>query len=186
MCEEYESLHDTSVRPDMVMGQSIVLSEIKTEVPLENDDPAHQNLLLQRYEERIKSLSQTDRVSKFCMDAGVWSEKLKTVLELYDLETHQKKLGPDYHRLKTMVKRSIEQDIRNKNFGARNGNYERNAVVKNQGAKQRVQRILVDCWQWETNGQCVKGDNCSFRHDVNKRGKITPSNPSPNSFMQQK
>ena len=41
------------------------------------------------------------------------SEKLKTVLELYDLETHQKKLGPDYHRLKTMVKRSIEQEIRN-------------------------------------------------------------------------
>ena len=38
------------------------------------------------------------------------SEKLKTVLELYDLETHQKKLGPDDHRLKTMVKRSIEQD----------------------------------------------------------------------------
>ena len=36
------------------------------------------------------------------------SEKLKTVLELYDLETRQKKLGPDYHRLKTMVKRSIE------------------------------------------------------------------------------
>ena len=45
------------------------------------------------------------------------SEKLKTVLELYDLETHQKKFGPDYHRLKTMVKRSIEQEIRNKNFG---------------------------------------------------------------------
>ena len=32
------------------------------------------------------------------------SEKLKTVLELYDLEIHQKKAGPDYHRLKTMVK----------------------------------------------------------------------------------
>ena len=44
------------------------------------------------------------------------SEKLKTVLELYDLETHQKKLGPDHHRLKTMVKRSIEEDKRNKNF----------------------------------------------------------------------
>ena len=40
------------------------------------------------------------------------SEKLKTVLELYDLEIHQKKIGPDYHRLKTMVKRSIEQDIK--------------------------------------------------------------------------
>ena len=113
------------------------------------------------------------------------SGKLKTVLELYDLEIHQTKLGPDYHRLKTMVKRSIEQDIRSQNFGARNGNYEKNAVVKNQGTKQRVQRILGDCWQWETNGQCVKGDNCSFRHDINKREKVTPSNPSPNSFMQQ-
>ena len=113
------------------------------------------------------------------------SEKLKTVLELYDLETHQKKLGPDYHRLKTMVKRCIEQEIRKKNFGARSGNFEKNAVVKNQGTKQRVQRILGDCWQWETNGQCVEGDNCSFRHDINKRGKSSPSNPSPNSFMRQ-
>ena len=99
------------------------------------------------------------------------SGKLKTVLELYDLETHQKKAGPDYHRLKTMVKISIEQEIRNKNFGARSGNFEKNAVVKNQGTKQRVQRILGDCWQWEANGQCVKGNNCSFRHDINKRGK---------------
>ena len=47
------------------------------------------------------------------------SDKLKTVLELYDLETHQKKSGPDYHRLKTRVKRSIEQEIRNKNFWIR-------------------------------------------------------------------
>ena len=99
------------------------------------------------------------------------SDKLKTVLELYDLEIHQKKLGPGCHRLKTMVKSSIEQDLRNKNFGARNGNYERKAVVKNQGTKQRGQRILGDCWQWEANGQCSKGDNCSFRYDVNKRAK---------------
>ena len=75
------------------------------------------------------------------------SEKLKTVLELYDLEIHQKKAEPDYHRLKTMVKRSIEQNSRTKNFRIRNGNYERNAVVKNQGTKQRGQRILGECWQ---------------------------------------
>ena len=36
------------------------------------------------------------------------SEKLKTVLELYNMEIHQKKAGPEYHRLKTMVKRRIE------------------------------------------------------------------------------
>ena len=63
------------------------------------------------------------------------SEKLKTVLELYNIEIHQKTAGPDYHRLKTMVKRSIEQNLRIKNFEARNGNYETNAVVKNQEDK---------------------------------------------------
>ena len=113
------------------------------------------------------------------------SEKLKTVLKLYNLEIHQKKAGPYYHRLKTMVKRSIEQNLRIKNFEARNGNYERNAVVKNQGTKQREQRSLGDCRQWEANGQCSKGDNCSFRHDVNKGAKMTQPNPSPNSLMQQ-
>ena len=102
------------------------------------------------------------------------------------MEIHQKKAGPDNHRLKTMVKRRIEQDLRNRNFGARNGNYERNAVVKNQGTKQRVQRILGDCWQCETNGQCSKGDNCSFRHDINKRAKLTQPNPSPSSSTRQK
>ena len=51
------------------------------------------------------------------------------------MDVYQKKAGPDHHRLKTVVKRSIEQDIRMKNFEARNGNYERNAVVKNQGTK---------------------------------------------------
>ena len=35
------------------------------------------------------------------------SEKLKTELELYNMEIHQKKAGLDYHRLKTMVKRSV-------------------------------------------------------------------------------
>ena len=48
------------------------------------------------------------------------SNELKTVLELYNMEIHQKKAGPDYHRLKTMVKRSIEQDLQNRNFEARN------------------------------------------------------------------
>ena len=107
------------------------------------------------------------------------SDQLKTALEVYDLEIPQKKAGPDYHRLKTMVKRNIEQEIRNKNFGSRIGNFEKNAVVKNQGTKQRLQRILGDCWQWETNGQCVKGDNCSFRHDGCERAKPTPKTALP-------
>ena len=82
------------------------------------------------------------------------------------------------------MQRSIEQDLRNRNFGTRNGNYERNAGVKNQGTKQRGQRILGDCWQWETNGQRSKGDNCCFRHCIDKRAKMTQPNLCPSSFMQ--
>ena len=82
------------------------------------------------------------------------SEKLKTVLELYDLEIHQKKLGPE----------TPWSRIRRQNS---------------------VDRILGDCWQWETNGQCSKGDTCSFRHDVNKRAKMTQPNPSPSSSTRQ-
>ena len=72
-----------------------------------------------------------------------------------------------------------------KNSEARNGNYDTNAVVKNQGTKQCEQRTLGDCWQWKANGKCSKGDNCSFRHDINKRAKTTQPNPSPSSSTRQ-
>ena len=54
----------------VLMGQSIVLSEIEAEVPLQNEDPSHHQILWQQYVERIKSLSQERKVSKFCMEAG--------------------------------------------------------------------------------------------------------------------
>ena len=47
-----------------------MLSVIKTEVLLDCDDPANQDLLLRQYGERIEKLSQQDNLSKFCMDAG--------------------------------------------------------------------------------------------------------------------
>ena len=75
MCGEYESLHDRSGRSgfDMVMGQSSVLSAIKTEVSLDCDDPTNKDLPLQQYGKRIEKLSQQDKLSKFCMDAGFLS-----------------------------------------------------------------------------------------------------------------
>ena len=63
ICEEFEAHQDGSGEPELLMGQSMVLSEIKAEVLLENDIPSHQNVLLQQYEERIKLLSQENRVS---------------------------------------------------------------------------------------------------------------------------
>ena len=47
MCEEFEFRQDRSGQPDDLMGQSIVLSEIKAEVPLQNEIPSHQHVLLQ-------------------------------------------------------------------------------------------------------------------------------------------
>ena len=70
MCQEFETHQNRSGQLDVLVGQSVVLSENKAEVPLENDIPSHLNLLLQRNEERIKLLSPKNIVSKFCMDAG--------------------------------------------------------------------------------------------------------------------
>ena len=56
--EEYETLHERTGRP-AVGGQSsssLVPSVIKTEVPLDCDDPVNQNLLLQQCGERIEKL----------------------------------------------------------------------------------------------------------------------------------
>ena len=72
MCEEYETFHDRTGQP-VVGGQSsssFVPSVIKTDVLLKSDDRAHKDLLLQKYGERIEKVSQQDKLSKFCMDAG--------------------------------------------------------------------------------------------------------------------
>ena len=71
MCEENEICHVRTGRP-VVEGQSnpsFVPSVMKTHIPL-TDDPAQQEDLLQRLSERIEKLSQQNRVSKFCVDAG--------------------------------------------------------------------------------------------------------------------
>ena len=72
MCEEYESFHDRTGKS--VVGElsssSFVPSVIKTNVLLDNDDRTRKDLLVQRYGGRIEKLSQQDRLSKFCMDAG--------------------------------------------------------------------------------------------------------------------
>ena len=69
LCEEFESHQDGSGEPDVLMGQSIVLSEIKAEVPLQNANPSYHQILWQQYIERIESLSPESKVSRFCKEA---------------------------------------------------------------------------------------------------------------------
>ena len=47
------------------------------------------------------------------------------------MEIHQKISMPDYQKLKTMVKRSIDHKLRLRNFDARNGIIETGIVVTN-------------------------------------------------------
>ena len=70
ICEEFEDHQDGSGEPVVLMGQSIVLGEIKAEIPLQNENSSNHQILWQQYMERIESLSPESKVSRFCMDAG--------------------------------------------------------------------------------------------------------------------
>ena len=69
ICEEFETHQDGSGEPDVLMGQSIVLGEIKAEIPLQNENSSNHQILWQQYMERIESLSPESKVSRFCMEA---------------------------------------------------------------------------------------------------------------------
>ena len=70
LCEEFDTHQDGSGEPEILMGQSIVLGEIKAEVPLQNENSLNHQILWQQYIERIESLSPENRVSRFCKEAG--------------------------------------------------------------------------------------------------------------------
>ena len=70
------------------------------------------------------------------------SDQLKTVLELYAMEIHQKITVPNYQKLKTMVKRSIDQKLRLINFetGAVVMNRRESSGMKGTGSLLPVER----------------------------------------------
>ena len=75
------------------------------------------------------------------------SAQLKTVLELYDMEIHQKISIPNYQKLKTMMKRSIDQKFRLRNFDVRHGRIETGVVVKNRKGMSDVEGGKSSCSQ---------------------------------------
>ena len=77
------------------------------------------------------------------------SAQLKTVLELYDMEIHQKIPMPNYQKLRTMVKRSVNQKLRLRNLDARHGRSETGAVVKNRKGLSGVEAGKDVCYQWK-------------------------------------
>ena len=80
------------------------------------------------------------------------SAQLKTVLELYDMEIHQKISTPNFQRLKTMVKRRKDQKLRLRNFDAGHEKIETGTVVKNRKGVSGVERGRGICYQWTKKG----------------------------------
>ena len=75
------------------------------------------------------------------------SDQLKTVLELYDMEI-QKTSVFNYQKLKTMVKRSINQKLRLRNVDSGHGRSESGAVVKRRKGLIGVEGGKGICYQW--------------------------------------
>ena len=65
VCEEYEGHQDRSVQPVILVGQSIVLGEIKAEVLAHDEEPKDDQIILQQYFQQVESLSPENRLSKF-------------------------------------------------------------------------------------------------------------------------
>ena len=68
--EEFEDHQDRTGEPVILMGQSIVLGEIKAEVPLQNETSLNHQILWKQYIQQVDSLSPESNVSRFCMEAG--------------------------------------------------------------------------------------------------------------------
>ena len=70
ICEEFEGHQDRSGEPEIMMGQTNVLGEVKAEAPLHNENPMNDQIVWQQYIQQVESHSPENKVSKFCKEAG--------------------------------------------------------------------------------------------------------------------
>ena len=92
--------------------------------------------------------------------------QLQTLMALFNSEIRREGGERDYHRLRICVKLHVEQAQRSKNFRIENEATEWGTVIKGEkGQKSFARRKTGECFQWETNGSCSKGESCSFLHE---------------------
>ena len=72
ICDEFVGQPDNTGEPVKLEGQSIVLGEVKAEVPAQ-EEPEDSNIVLQKYFQQVRRLSPEDRLSKICKEAGIMS-----------------------------------------------------------------------------------------------------------------
>ena len=87
-------------------------------ITLRNDDVQEFDKRWDEVRSSMTKIPPDDNLESLCKLRIRESDQLKTVLELNDMEVHQKIPMPEYHKLKTMVKRSTDQKLRFRNFDA--------------------------------------------------------------------
>ena len=118
------------------------------------------------------------------------SHQLITVLELYDMEIHQKISVPNYQKLKTMIKRSIDQKLRLRNFDARHGNIETGALVQSRKGlswKRKLYMLPVEIKRPVFEGRPVEFPAWEYRSctktDTESRSTLWASKYTRSKFV---
>ena len=133
-------------------------------VRLQNDDVQNFNT---RWGQALLSASEvpTEMVLEgLYMSKLQDSVQLQTTWAMYEQEIIRNNEQPNYSRLKIAVGRHIHQQLRTRNFRARNEIIERGITGRPKGRKAVVEREVGECYQWKAIGQCSRGDSCSFSH----------------------
>ena len=58
VCEEFETHQDGSGEPEILMGQSIFLGEVKAEAPLHDENPMNDQIIWQQYIQQIVAFTR--------------------------------------------------------------------------------------------------------------------------------
>ena len=147
-----------------------------------------------RWDQALSSASEVSRehvLESLCKMKLRESVQLQTVLAMYDREIDRNLALPRYPRLKTVVRRHVDQMIRKRNFKTRSERIETGVLVKShKGRNVRAERKVGDlkvkdfsaweeCYQWKANGQCSRGDSCSFSHGSNRGQQAQSSSLAP-------
>ena len=136
-----------------------------------------------KWNEKVRSMTQiqSDEILESLYKLGIReSEKLRTVLELYNLEIHQKKVGPDYRRLKTMTppnsspsssKRQNERNAsRTRSLGGKSPSGRKIRLPCKDYLKGTCKNSFCEKWHppeylfYKSENGCRFGEKCSYAH----------------------
>ena len=108
---------------------------------------------------------------------------------LYRMRIEQKDMAPSYPKLKTMVKRFLDQKTRAPILRTemKGPSQEHRVKARAKGNESLLNGSRAIAISGKQKGKCTKGRSCSFRHDENKCGNgARSSSPASESPMRKR